>query len=317
MAFLAVAMAGAFLIQPPRPHGGVGRAFALPPCFFTENPCTVRVVDPVEAPPDETAVVPVPIGLDTDGEECSANMVVATTMPVLSARFATTSITPVEVSFEYVALDLAPEEGADVITSGTTAGPGRTATLDFVPGTLRPGGSYRWRVSGAGDVGQGRPGWSGWCGFTVDPGAPDFSSVDDGDYETLVTLGLLPDRTYSIRLTGGQRQVAAAAIEALNRPDDLDDAIAHEEWQRDHWQRATEERLRVAALIRAANGPAVTLTGPQWAGVVTDLGSWAEILDEGADSEDGETIVDARPYRAASGLIEKKLAAVGTSGRRN
>ncbi|WP_203838013.1 hypothetical protein [Winogradskya humida] len=311
-------MAGAFLIQPPQPDMGAGvrRAFALPACFSEESCAIVlveTVVDPVETPPDETAI-PVPISLDTDGEGCTGHVVVTTTMPVLSARFATTSITPVDVSFEYVALGLTAEEGADVISSGMTAGPGQTATLDFEAQTLRPGETYRWRVSGVGDVEEGRPGWSGWCEFTVDPGAPDYSSLDAGDYESLATLGLRPERSYTIRLNAGQRHISAAAIEKLN---DLDDAIAQEDWQRDDWQHATEERLRVAALIRTANGPAITLSGAQWAGVVTDLGSWADILEDGADSEDMETTVDARPYRTASDLIEAELAAVGTRGRRN
>ncbi|MEU7906903.1 hypothetical protein [Actinoplanes sp. NPDC049118] len=159
-----------------------------------------------------------------------------------------------------------------------------TETLSFEPGYLTPGGSYRWRARVDDTEEQARDpisfgvpddeqGWSPWCEFTVAADAIDYRGLGDVRLEALNELGLRPDRTYTITLTGRQQRLLRAGTNVGR----------------------THTRM--------------TLTGPRWTDLLLQLTESAFIADEVAaeTDEDDPTAPDSTPYRKLVDAISVKL----------
>jgi hypothetical protein len=224
--------------------------------------------------------VPLPVDLAVDGRAgCVTGPdrpVVATATPVLTAAFAGVPVT--QPLFEYAEL-------GDPFPTMTGS---ESAVLDFEPGDLAPGASYRWRVRGA-DGNTTSPGWSDWCEFTVNAAAVDYRGVHPADLEALAELRIRPDRRYAVALTAVQRGMIT---EVLDGPDSgaVEDAVtvvSEDGSVEDGGVLEVEEpesedvlaSRALAADVRAQSGD-VTLTGAQWAAVVNDVAGWASILHE-------------------------------------
>ncbi|MET8151279.1 hypothetical protein ACIBSW_31680 [Actinoplanes sp. NPDC049668] len=156
--------------------------------------------------------------------------------------------------------------------------------LTFEPGELAPGGDYRWRAR-VDDRGQqasdpisfsapdDEQGWSSWCEFTVAADAIDYRGLGDVSLEALNELGLRPDRTYPITLTGRQQRLLRAGTNVGR----------------------THARM--------------ALTGPRWTDLLLQLTESAFILDEVAAEadEDDPTAPDGARYRRLVDAISVKL----------
>lgn len=195
-----------------------------------------------------------------------------------------------------------PVAGTTLTSVSATAGPGEAIiyqyqqlggettnasgmeVLEFDPGDLAPGGSYRWRArtddseERAGDgtsfsVPDDEQGWSSWCEFTVAADAIDYRGLGDVSLEALNELGLRPDRTYAIRLTAGQQRLLRAGTNVAR----------------------THTRM--------------TLTGPGWTDLLLQLTESAFIADEVAaeTDEDDPTAPDGTAYRTLVDAISVKL----------
>ena len=111
-----------------------------------------------------------------------------------TARATTGSARP--IAYQYQQLD-----GVDTI--GVSGG----EILEFTPGALAPGGSYRWRAR------ADERGWSPWCEFTVAPDAADYSGLGHVSLESLHDLEVRPDRTYPVRLSSRQQRLLRAGTD--------------------------------------------------------------------------------------------------------
>ncbi len=227
---------------------------------------------------------PQPTNLTVDGRPgCGSGPdrpVVATATPVLSAAF--TGAPPVEPTFEYQQIG----EAASI--SASTG----SATFDFPPGELTPGASYRWRIRGTA-FDAAVPGWSDWCEFTVSPAAADFREVADGDVDLVLELGIRPDRRYRVRLTARQQRVL---LEALTP----DAELIGDTGQPD------DRPAAIKALVRRGPGR-VTLTGAEWATVITEVAGRASATEQAALEGEAEFEPDAAQYWALVDLLSVRL----------
>ncbi|OJF10412.1 hypothetical protein BG844_32290 [Couchioplanes caeruleus subsp. caeruleus] len=155
--------------------------------------------------------------------------------------------------------------------------------LEFDPGELAPGESYRWRARADDRQEQARnpisfnapddeQGWSPWCEFTVSPDAIDYRGLGDVSLEALNELGLRPDRAYTIRLTGRQQRLLRAGTNVGR----------------------THARM--------------TLTGPRWTDLLLQLTESAFIADEvAAEADEDHPAPDGTAYRTLVDAISVKL----------
>ena len=195
-----------------------------------------------------------------------------------------------------------PVVGTTLTTVAATAGPGEaiiyesqqldgsdavessgSPVLQFGPGDLEPGGSYRWRArvddtaDQPGGTGLFRSpdddelGWSHWCEFTVSGNAVDYRPLGDVSLEALNELGLRPDRTYAVRLSGRQQRLLRAGT-------DVGSASAR-----------------------------MTLTGPRWTDLLVQLTQSAFIADEVAAENGESSSTEGAAYRALVDAISVKL----------
>lgn len=177
------------------------------------------------------------------------------------------------ITYQYQQLD----GGQPINTSGTEV-------LEFGPGELAPGGSYRWRARVNDTAERARnpisfsvpddeQGWSSWCEFTVSPDAIDYRGLGDVSLEALNEIGLRPDRRYAVDLTGRQQRLLRAGTDVGR----------------------THARM--------------TLTGPRWTDLLLQLAESAFIADEVAAEadEDDPTAPDGAPYRTLVDAISVKL----------
>ena len=154
--------------------------------------------------------------------------------------------------------------------------------LEFSPGDLAPGESYRWRARVDDLEEQTREtavysdpeqGWSPWCEFTVAADAVDYRQLGDVSLEALNALGLRPDRTYAVSLSNRQQRI-------LRENTDIG---------------RTSIRM--------------TLTGPRWTDLLVQLTETAFIADEVAAEAYGEDPAppDGTAYRSLVDAISVKL----------
>ena len=161
------------------------------------------------------------------------------------------------------------------LDGGETTGSSGSGILEFGPGDLAPGGSYRWRARLDDPAFGERPanderGWSPWCEFTVSADAVDYRGLGDVSLEALHELGLRPDRKYPVSLSARQ-------------------------------QRLLREGTNVGR-----TSARMTLTGPRWTDLLVQLTAWALIVDETA-LEDESSPSDGPAYRALTDAISVKL----------
>lgn len=196
--------------------------------------------------------------------------------PVLRTTLTTVRATSPggELIYEYQRMD-----GSRAVTA-----PG-SSTLEFAPGELTPGTSYRWRARVDDtaerardttlfrDPDDGEMGWSPWCEFAVSPDAADYGRLGDVSLEALQELGLRPDRAYPVSLSGRQQRLLRTGTD-IGR---------------------TRARM--------------TLTGPRWADLLVQLTESAFIADEVAAETDGggSPSPDGNAYRALVDAISGKL----------
>lgn len=170
------------------------------------------------------------------------------------------------------------------LDGGETVSVSGSPVLEFGPGDLAPGGTYRWRAR----VDQSaqptrdaellsRPddeaGWSPWCEFTVSASAVDYRQLGDVSLEALNALGLRPDRKYAVTLSGRQQRLLREGTD-IGR---------------------TSTRM--------------TLTGPRWTDLLIQLSEEAAIADEVAAELAGEDAAppDGTAYRTLVDAISVKL----------
>ncbi len=188
-----------------------------------------------------------------------------------------TSVSATTGLHEAIAYKYQPLSGGDaVLSSGSTV-------LEFLPGDLAPGGSYRWRAriddvsAPFGDdpflpsPADDDPGWSPWCEFTVSADAVDYRRLGDVSLEALTELGLRPDREYAINLSGHQQRLLRAGTD-IGR---------------------TSSRM--------------TLTGPRWTDLLVQLAESATNVEAVGIDNDDPSAVEGTAYRAAAEAISVKL----------
>jgi hypothetical protein len=159
-----------------------------------------------------------------------------------------------------------------------SVGSSGSLVLEFGPGDLAPGGSYRWRarVDDTADPAlfaspdDDELGWSAWCEFTVSADAVDYRELGDVSLEALNELGLRPDRKYAVSLSGRQQRLLRAGTDVGR----------------------TSARM--------------TLTGPSWTDLLVQLTESAFIADETAAEGDSPP-VDGSAYRTLVDAISVKL----------
>ncbi|GAA0454630.1 hypothetical protein Aca07nite_69100 [Actinoplanes capillaceus] len=185
---------------------------------------------------------------------------------------------------------LADGDGAELVYEyqqlggSETIGARRLSALEFRPGDLAPGASYRWRARGD-DIADRDSSrflylspeaeerqWSPWCEFTVSADAVDYRELGDVSLEALTELRLRPDRSYTISLSGSQRRL-------LRKGTDIGTVTAR-----------------------------MTRTGPQWTDLLSQLARSAFFADELA-IEIGEESPrqDGIAYRRLVGELSVKL----------
>ncbi|MEV4702410.1 hypothetical protein [Actinoplanes sp. NPDC049316] len=227
-------------------------------------------VDPklwLPAAPARTAPTPAMTG---DHRGCVAGPgrpVVGTT---LTTVWATSG--PGEIIYEYQPLD-----GSETIDSSGSR------VLEFGPGDLAPGGSYRWRarVDDTADRASGQAtfypddeqAWSPWCEFTVAADAVDYRPLGDVSLEALNELGLRPDRQYALSLSSRQQRLLREGTDVGR----------------------TSARM--------------TLTGPRWADLLIQLTESAFLADEVAAEADEEDSAppDGTVYRELVDVLSIEL----------
>jgi hypothetical protein len=168
-------------------------------------------------------------------------------------------------------------DGSDTVDSSGSP------SLEFGPGDLAPGGSYRWRARVDDTAEQtSNPGlfrspdddqgWSPWCEFTVSADAVDYRGLDDVSLEALNELGLRPDRQYAVTLSDRQQRM-------LREGTDVGRTSA--------W---------------------MTLTGPRWIDLLIQLTESASDADEtAAEASRGSSPPNGTAYRALVDAISVKL----------
>jgi hypothetical protein len=163
--------------------------------------------------------------------------------------------------------------------------PRRARALDFAPGDLAPGASYRWRARVDDSAEPGRDqteflspaddeqGWSPWCEFAVSADAVDYRRLGDVSLEMLNELGLRPDRSYTVSLTRGQQRL-----------------------------------LRAGTNVGRTNAR-MTLTGPRWTDLLVQLSGSALLAEQVAiDGDDQDRPPpESAAYRALADAISVKL----------
>ncbi|XVV14903.1 hypothetical protein ACQP2X_11380 [Actinoplanes sp. CA-131856] len=181
--------------------------------------------------------------------------------PVFGTALATVTATaaPGEaIAYEYETLN-----GGD--TTGASGSPG----LEFGPGDLAPGATYRWRARI--DTIDSADAWSRWCEFTVSPAAVDYRQLGDVSLEALNELGLRPDRSYTITLS------------------------------------ASQQRLLRAGTDVGGTSTRMTLTGPRWTDLLLQLTESAVVADEVAADSDPPA-ADGTAYRELVDALSAKLS---------
>jgi len=162
-----------------------------------------------------------------------------------------------------------------------TIGSSGSSLLQFGPGDLAPGGSYRWRarVDDIAERGSNRtlfaspddePRWSPWCEFTVSADAVDYRGLGDVSLEALNELGLRPDRTYTVSLSKRQQRLLRAGTDI------------------------------------GRTGDRMTLTGLRWTELLIQLTESASIADDAAE-EDDPSVPDGSADRGLVEAISVKL----------
>jgi len=221
------------------------------------------------ATPTRPAPTPVMTGDHPGCVTGSGRPVVGTALTTVRA----TSGPGEEIIYEYQPLD-----GSETIgSSGSEA-------LEFGPGDLTPGGTYRWRarIDDTADEAAGQAvfrgpdddeqGWSPWCEFTVAAVAVDYRPLGDVSLEALNELGLRPDRDYAVSLSSRQQSLL---------------------------REGTDVR-RISARM--------TLTGPRWTDLLVQLTESAFIADEVAAEADGDdSAPDGTAYRKLVDAISVRL----------
>jgi hypothetical protein len=157
-------------------------------------------------------------------------------------------------------------------------------SLDFGPGELAPGTSYRWRARFDDPAERDRDraaltsldeeeDWSPWCEFTVSANAVDYRGLGDVSLETLNELGLRPDRCYAVSLTRRQQRL-----------------------------------LRAGTNVARADAR-MTLTGPRWTDLLLQLSGSAFLADEAAidGDDDDRSPPESVAYRALVDAISVEL----------
>lgn len=195
--------------------------------------------------------------------------VVATTLLSVSA----TARPGEDIVYEYQPLD----DSRTIDASGSTV-------LAFAPGDLAPGRSYRWRARAVDTVRQDhdqaalrspddQQNWSAWCEFSVSAKALDYRGLGNVSPEMLNELGLRPDRRYTISLTRRQQRLLRAGTNVGR----------------------TNDRM--------------TLTGPRWTELLTQLSGSASIAAEVAadGGEDTPSQPDSTAYHTLMDAISIKL----------
>jgi len=227
--------------------------------------------------------------------------VVDTSMPTLSVAFAVPSLLSEGVTIEYQSLD----GGAAIFTSDSEPVTDRPVTLDFRPGELAPGESYRWRVRDA-RGGWTAPGWSAWCEFTVAADALDLRSLEDDDVDVVLELGLRPERRYTVSLTRRQWRVLLDAFDleltARGAIAPSGDAPA----EADERLRQIDTAIR-RQLLDTTSPSAVTLTGGRWTTVVNQLAGSAGLADDAAAEVDPGEMADGSAYWELIDLVSTRL----------
>ena len=142
------------------------------------------------------------------------------------------------------------------------------------PGDLAPGAGYRWRArvddsatySGLDDERS----WSRWCEFAVSANAVDYRQLGHVRLEALTRLGVRPDRTYTVTLSGRQQRLLRAGTDV------------------------------------GRTGARMTLAGPRWTDLLLQLTESAFIADEVAAESDSPA-TDGTAYRTLLDAISVKL----------
>jgi hypothetical protein len=179
-----------------------------------------------------------------------------------------------EILYEYQQIN----RGETVVSSGSEV-------LEFNPGDLAPGRSYRWRARVDDRAEQGgdttvyrspdddEQGWSPWCEFTVATDAVDYRKLGDVSLEALNELGLRPDRKYTVSLSSRQQRLLRAGTDVGR----------------------TRARM--------------TLTGPRWTDLLIQLNESAFIAEEVAAEadEDDRTVPSGKSERTLVGVISVQL----------
>ncbi|WP_246607686.1 hypothetical protein [Paractinoplanes toevensis] len=190
-----------------------------------------------------------------------------------------TSVSATATSGEAVIYERQRLDGSESVDSSGSP------VLEFGPGDLAPGGSYRWRarvddtaeLAGStawpSRLDDDEIGWSPWCEFTVSADAVDYRGLGEVSLDALQELGLRPDRTYTISLSGHQQRLLRAGSDAV----------------------PTRARM--------------TLTGLRWTDLLVQLTESAFIADETAAEagEDDPPSSDGTAYRTLVDVISVKL----------
>lgn len=192
----------------------------------------------------------------------AARPVIDTTLP--TAR--TTTSSGAELTYQFQELG-----GGDLNMVG------QATDLTFLPGDLAPGTSYHWRarvdVAGVDRMPWDETGWSPWCEFAVSADAVDYRELGDVDVDTLNRVGVRPDRSYSVKLSGAQQRLLRSGTDV------------------------------------GRTGGRMTLTGPRWTELLMQLSETAAAEQEAVDSgEDYGSRSRAAAYRA---LIDAISVALG------
>ncbi|MBL7259438.1 hypothetical protein [Paractinoplanes lichenicola] len=244
--------------------------------------CSVAMVDGGWEQPVEPArpylpalTAPVPTHL---APKCGT--VVGTTKTVsLSAAFDTTyAPRPTEAFFEY--------EVDDQLVNARVPVEGPRAVLEFAPGELGPGESYRWRVRGTPDDAPA-PTWSDWCTFTVAGDALDLRELDPSEVAALLELGIRPERRYPVTLTAAQWRL-------VREPFEFDPGVG-----------GGEVPAFVGKVPRTAGR--LTLTGAEWTKLILELAGWAGIVQFGNDEVEPEFRTGIAQYWTTADRISAQL----------
>jgi hypothetical protein len=216
---------------------------------------------------------PAPTRLISAGQ---AGCVTGPARPVVGTTLTSVSATAGQgeaIAYEYQRLD-----------RDETIGSFGSEVLEFGPGDLAPGGSYRWRArvdteerlrnpASFSSPDDDEQGWSSWCEFAVSADAVDYRGLGDVSLQALNELGVRPDRPYPVSLTGRQQRLLRAGTNVGR----------------------TSARM--------------TLTGHRWTDLLLQLTESAFIADEVAAEADeyDPSPLDGTAYRTLVNAISIKL----------